>query len=189
MVDTGAGCPSSIADGPATDASSLILDDGARVAVVGGGPAGSFSYFLLKMAEAVDLQVGIDIYEPRSFSRCGPGGCNHCGGPARAPSSHSGFARGKERGRRLTLFVGSNTIGLSPIALAGGAQGRRVESQSDFQAVLIHGHRPNHLLHFVIGLFTIGIWWLVWLVMSVVGGEKREMVTVDEWGNVTVQKL
>ena len=61
--------------------SSLVLDNGARVAVVGGGPAGSFfSYFLLRMAEDVGLQVDVDVYEPRSFHRCGPGGCNHCGG-------------------------------------------------------------------------------------------------------------
>ena len=34
------------------------LQDGSRVAVVGGGPAGSFfSYFLCKMAEGVDLDV------------------------------------------------------------------------------------------------------------------------------------
>jgi flavin-dependent dehydrogenase len=60
---------------------NLVLSDGARVAVVGGGPAGSFfSYFLLKTAAAVDLDVTVDIYEPRSFERCGPGGCNHCGG-------------------------------------------------------------------------------------------------------------
>ncbi|MDP2322209.1 MAG: hypothetical protein Q8O42_23075 [Acidobacteriota bacterium] len=32
------------------------------------------------MAATVDLKVGVDIYEPRSFSRCGPTGCNHCGG-------------------------------------------------------------------------------------------------------------
>jgi flavin-dependent dehydrogenase len=59
----------------------LVLGDGDRVAVVGGGPAGSFfSYFLLKMAAVVDLRLAVDIYEPRSFGRCGPGGCNHCGG-------------------------------------------------------------------------------------------------------------
>ncbi len=59
----------------------LVLEDGDRVAVVGGGPAGSFfSYFLLKMAAVLDLRLTVDIYEPRSFGRCGPGGCNHCGG-------------------------------------------------------------------------------------------------------------
>ncbi len=59
----------------------LELVDDSRVAVIGGGPAGSlFSYFLLKTAQAVDLSLEVDIFEPRSFSRCGPGGCNHCGG-------------------------------------------------------------------------------------------------------------
>ncbi len=59
----------------------LALQDGSRVAVIGGGPAGSFfAYFLLKMARAIDLELEVDIYEPRAFSRCGPAGCNHCGG-------------------------------------------------------------------------------------------------------------
>lgn len=57
------------------------LKDGSRVAVVGGGPASSFfSYFLLKNAAGIDLDVELDIYEPRSFNYCGPAGCNHCGG-------------------------------------------------------------------------------------------------------------
>ena len=57
------------------------LQDGSRVAVVGGGPAGSFfSYFLLDMARAIDLDIQVDIFEPRSFTSCGPSGCNHCGG-------------------------------------------------------------------------------------------------------------
>lgn len=59
----------------------FTLRDGSRIAVVGGGPAGSFfSYFLLKMANAIDLDIEVDIYEPRSFQYCGPAGCNHCGG-------------------------------------------------------------------------------------------------------------
>lgn len=64
-----------------SDETDFTLQDGSRVAVVGGGPAGSFfSYFLLKMAEAISLKLDVDIYEPRSFSHCGPSGCNHCGG-------------------------------------------------------------------------------------------------------------
>jgi flavin-dependent dehydrogenase len=63
------------------DRSGISLEDGSRVAVVGGGPAGSFfSYFLLKMAGTIDLDVTVDIFDPRSFSNCGPAGCNHCGG-------------------------------------------------------------------------------------------------------------
>ena len=66
---------------PEEGAPALSLEDGARVAVVGGGPAGSFfSYFLLGMADAVDLRLTVEIYEPRHFTHSGPAGCNHCGG-------------------------------------------------------------------------------------------------------------
>lgn len=59
----------------------LELEDGATVAVIGGGPAGSFfSYFLLEMAQRVGLDLLVDIYEPRDFSRPGPASCNMCGG-------------------------------------------------------------------------------------------------------------
>lgn len=49
--------------------------------MIGGGPAGAFfTYFLLRFAESIDLQLSVDIYEPRSFASPGPAGCNHCGG-------------------------------------------------------------------------------------------------------------
>ena len=61
--------------------STKPLQDGARIAVVGAGPAGSmFSYFLLNMAESVALDLKVDLYEPRHFCHRGPAGCNHCGG-------------------------------------------------------------------------------------------------------------
>jgi len=61
--------------------SKMKLDDGSRVAVMGGGPAGSFfSYFLLTMAERAGLKIHVDIYEPRDFDVPGPAGCNMCGG-------------------------------------------------------------------------------------------------------------
>ncbi|MHC4108674.1 MAG: NAD(P)/FAD-dependent oxidoreductase [Planctomycetota bacterium] len=57
------------------------LANGSRVAVVGGGPAGSlFSYFLLELAGRIGLDLAVDIYEPRDFSKPGPLGCNMCGG-------------------------------------------------------------------------------------------------------------
>jgi flavin-dependent dehydrogenase len=57
------------------------LEDGSRVAVVGGGPSGSlFAYFLLRLANAIDLELEVDIFEPRRFTHGGPAGCNHCGG-------------------------------------------------------------------------------------------------------------
>jgi len=59
----------------------MELGDDSRVAVVGGGPAGSFfSYFLLELAERNGRDVTVDIYEPRNFSDVGPAACNMCGG-------------------------------------------------------------------------------------------------------------
>lgn len=61
--------------------SDMVLEDGSRVGVVGGGPAGSFfSFFLMDFAERVGLELAVDIYEPRDFSRTAPQGCNMCGG-------------------------------------------------------------------------------------------------------------
>lgn len=67
--------------------------------------------------------------------------------------------------------------------------GRRVESQSDYQAVIVYGHKVNHILHFLLGFVTFGLWWLVWIMLAIGGGERRELIVVDESGNVTVRKL
>jgi len=57
------------------------LDDGSRIAVIGGAPAGSlFAYFALTFAQRMGLELEVDIYEPRDFTRAGPAGCNMCGG-------------------------------------------------------------------------------------------------------------
>jgi uncharacterized membrane protein len=64
--------------------------------------------------------------------------------------------------------------------------GGRVESQSDFQAVIVNGKRPNHLLHLILTCITLGVWSLVWL-GAVICGEKRRVVAVDTFGNVTVK--
>ncbi|MBI5568862.1 MAG: cyclic nucleotide-binding domain-containing protein [Desulfomonile tiedjei] len=72
---------SQAAPGSISGKSELCLDSGSSVAVVGGGPAGSFfSYFMLAMAERVGMDLSVDVYEPRDFSKPGPVGCNMCGG-------------------------------------------------------------------------------------------------------------
>ncbi len=61
--------------------SGTELADGSRIAVIGGGPAGSFfSYYALDYAERLGLDIGIDIYEAKDFTKIGAAGCNHCGG-------------------------------------------------------------------------------------------------------------
>lgn len=57
------------------------LHDGGDVAVIGGGPAGSFfSIFALKFAALIDAPLNVTIFDPKDFSSPGPGGCNRCGG-------------------------------------------------------------------------------------------------------------
>ncbi len=57
------------------------LEDGANIAVVGGGPTGSFfSIFALKMAKMMGKEITVTIFEPKDFTKDGPGGCNRCGG-------------------------------------------------------------------------------------------------------------
>jgi hypothetical protein len=70
------------------------------------------------------------------------------------------------------------------------AFGRRVESRSEFQAILVRGHRHNHILHLLLSIITAGLWALfVWLPLSLFGGEKRELLKIDEWGEPSIEKL
>jgi hypothetical protein len=65
--------------------------------------------------------------------------------------------------------------------------GWAVESQTDFQSILVKGHRPNHLLHLILTLVTLGLWLIVWVAVTLAGGEKRRVVSVDPYGNVNRQ--
>lgn len=68
-------------------------------------------------------------------------------------------------------------------------RGLRVESQTDFQAVLIEGKPINHTLHAILTIFTCLVWGIVWAVLAGTGGEKRHQIVVDEFGNVQWQNL
>src|SRR3972149_6769693 len=59
----------------------IALEDGSRIGVIGGGPAGAlFAYFALTFAPRMDLDLRVGIFEPRDFTKPGPAGCNMCGG-------------------------------------------------------------------------------------------------------------
>ena len=67
-------------------------------------------------------------------------------------------------------------------------RGMRVDTQSDTMAVVVSGKPVNHILHLILTIVTVGFWGIVWLILVIAGGEKREMITVDEYGNVLKQK-
>lgn len=59
----------------------MQLRDGSNIAVIGGGPTGTFfSIFALKMAKMIDLDISVTIFDSKDFSKDGPVGCNRCGG-------------------------------------------------------------------------------------------------------------
>ena len=61
--------------------SNLELKNGDKVAVLGGGPAGSFfSIFALKLAKHIGKDIDLTIFEQKSFLNEGPSSCNMCAG-------------------------------------------------------------------------------------------------------------
>jgi len=59
----------------------IELRDGSRVAIIGGGPAGSFfAHFILKYAERIGRKLSVFIFDGKDFLEKGPKGCNLCAG-------------------------------------------------------------------------------------------------------------
>lgn len=69
------------------------------------------------------------------------------------------------------------------------AAGQRVESQTDLNAILVSGKPINHILHLILTLVTCGVWAIVWIVLAFVGGERRIVLNVDDYGNVLRQEM
>ncbi|HEX9655571.1 MAG TPA: hypothetical protein VGB89_01500 [Bacteroidota bacterium] len=68
-------------------------------------------------------------------------------------------------------------------------RGARLESQTDTMAVLIYGEKTNHLLHFFIGLFTFGLWWIVWIFLAMGNKQTRWMIIANEEGQLSVRQV
>ncbi len=57
------------------------LQDGSKIAVIGGGPAGSFfAHFILKFARECGTALKVDIYDRKTFATHLPKDCNMCAG-------------------------------------------------------------------------------------------------------------
>lgn len=59
------------------DNKEFMLKNGSQIAVIGGGPAGSFfAHFVQKIAKEKGINVQVTIYEGKDFTQRGPKGCN-----------------------------------------------------------------------------------------------------------------
>lgn len=70
------------------------------------------------------------------------------------------------------------------------AGGWRVENRTEYQATIVRGKNHSHGLHLALTILTAGVWGLVvWLPLSVFGGLRRRMVSVQGDGSVLDQKV
>jgi len=59
----------------------LALKDGSKIAIIGGGPAGSFfAHFAQKWIAKKGIDVSTTIFDGKDFLQRGPRGCNLCAG-------------------------------------------------------------------------------------------------------------
>ena len=66
-------------------------------------------------------------------------------------------------------------------------QGWRIETETDDYVVLVTGRRVNHILHLLLTLITVGIWAIIWIMLAIIGGEKRKVI--DKLGTEARAKL
>jgi hypothetical protein len=60
-----------------------------------------------------------------------------------------------------------------------------VEYRAPFNAVVIYKSKPvNHVLHGILTLLTFLVWALVWITLTQRSGERREVLEVDQFGNL-----
>ena len=64
------------------------------------------------------------------------------------------------------------------------ARGGRVEQQTAYQATIVYGGNPNHVMHAILSLVTLGLWLIVWLLVAIAARPARVVWTVDEAGVV-----
>ena len=62
--------------------------------------------------------------------------------------------------------------------------GWRVESTLPGQVVMVRGRRPNHILHLLLSVLTLGWWLIVWLIIAASVKETRTVLTVNPDGSV-----
>jgi hypothetical protein len=99
-----------------------------------------------------------------------------------------------------TAFISGQDISTEPLKVRTSEQrkqilkdfvinqvtfGSRVVLQEDFDAVLVYGKNPNHILHLLLSIITLGLWIFVWILLYFTSREKRYSLHIDEYGVIT----
>jgi flavin-dependent dehydrogenase len=107
---------------------NLFLENGSKIAIIGGGPAGSFfAHFASRYAAEMDIDVSIKIFDRKSFCQRGPRGCNMCAGVI----SENLFNKLEEEGINIAQYCVQRKI-----------EGYCFQTQDD--GVLLHHPVPGH---------------------------------------------
>lgn len=95
----------------------------------------------------------------------------------------------QQAGRPGTIDPAQRRAILSRHVQMAIGRGGRVQSSDDYTAVIVYGKPVSHLLHAILTIFLLGLWLFIWIPLALLGGEKREMITVDDYGRVSTSKL
>ena len=107
----------------------LLLKNGSKIAIIGGGPGGSFfAHFASRYAKEAGIEVSVKIYDKKSFCQRGPRGCNMCAGVI----SENLFNSMEEEGINIADFCVQRKI-----------EGYRFQTQDE--SVVLHHPDPGHI--------------------------------------------
>ena len=67
--------------------------------------------------------------------------------------------------------------------------GGRLQWLHDNSAVIVRGRPPNHTAHFLLTIVSLGVWGPVWVAWELFGGERRELLSLDESGAVVRRRI
>ena len=59
------------------------------------------------------------------------------------------------------------------VAVEVQRNGARIQSESNYQAVMVTGSRANHVLHLILTLVALGLWVFVWVAVAAFGGHPQ----------------
>ncbi|MFQ5965384.1 MAG: NAD(P)/FAD-dependent oxidoreductase [Candidatus Scalinduaceae bacterium] len=109
--------------------SKPFLKNGSKIAIIGGGPAGSFfAHFASRYASEMGIDVSITIFDRKSFCQRGPRGCNMCAGVI----SENLFNKLEEE-----------EMDIAPFCVQRKIEGYYFQTQDD--SVCLHHPVPGHI--------------------------------------------